>query len=368
MATEYGTTYNSYLIIDDKIALIDANHAKLADLSIEKLKATVDPAKIDYIIVQHTEPDHTGSLSKLLDICPNAQVISTKPAAKWIKEIVHRDFNSKTIEDGEEISLGSRTLQFMVVPFWHWPDTMFTYVKEESMLFTCDGFGAHYCDERMYDDLVEADKYQKELVNYYDCIMRPFADKIKEGVRRVKELKIEMICPSHGPILRGDPWKVVNLYDQWSTANTTYEPKLSIFYASAYGNTRRMAEAIAEGAKKCVAVELFDVATAEPGCMRDALEGSKGVAIGSCTINGDALELVWDLMGMFALVNRKGKSAFSFGSYGWSGEGVGMIEDRLKGLRLKVVESGLRFNFVPTEDDLAKCREFGEEFAKQLVG
>lgn len=368
MTTDYGTTYNSYLIVDEKIALIDGNHAKLEALSFEKIKADVDPAKIDYIIVQHTEPDHSGSLKDLLKMCPNAQVVSSKPAARWIKEIINEDFNSRVVEDGEEISLGNRTLQFMMVPFWHWPDTMFTYVKEDSILFTCDGFGAHFCDERMYDDLVDSDIYYKELVNYYDCIMRPFADKIQEGVRRVKELKIEMICPSHGPILRSDPWKVVDLYDKWSTANTSYGPKLSVFYASAYGNTRQMAEAIAEGAEKHIPVEIFNAATADVACMRDALEASNGVAIGSCTINGDALEPIWDLMGLFALVNRKGKSACSFGSYGWSGEAVGMIEDRLKGLRLKITESGLRLNFVPTDDDLNKCRQFGEEFAKQLAG
>ncbi len=368
MHTEYGTTYNSYLVRDEKVALIDANYGKLTDSYLEHVKAAIDPAKIDYIIAQHSEPDHSGALSRLLDICPNAQVISTKPAAKWLREIMNKDFNSRTIEDGEEISLGTKTLQFMTVPFWHWPDTMFTYMPEEKTLFTCDGFGAHFCDARMYDDLVDQDLYEKEFHHYYDSIMRPFADKIYDGVQRVKELDIDLICPSHGPILRDDPWKTVRLYEEWSDANRKTSPKLAIFYASAYGNTRAMAEAIAEGALEHTEVAMFDASSCSVAEMRDALESCQGIAIGSCTINGDALMPIWTLMSLFALINRKNKTAFAFGSYGWSGEGVGMIEERLKGLRIKVVEAGLKFCFAPTEDDLAKCRAFGTEFARQLVG
>ena len=368
MHTEYGTTYNSYLLKDEKVALFDAGYAKLTDLYLEQVRAAIDPAKIDYIIAHHSEPDHTGALSALLDICPNAQVISSKTAAKWLREIMNRDFNSRTVEDGEEISLGKHTLHFMSVPFWHWPDTMFTYVPEERTLFTCDGFGAHFCDARMFDDLVDQDIYEKEFAHYYDSIMRPFADKIYEGVQRVKELDIDIICPSHGPILRSDPWKAVRMYEEWSDAQRQRKNKLAIFYASAYGNTARMAEAIAEGAIEHTEVALFDVSTSEACDMRDAMEQCNGIAIGSCTINGDALLNIWSLMALFALINRKNKSAFAFGSFGWSGEAVGMIEERLKSLRLKVVESNLKFCFAPTEDDLAKCRDFGAEFAKNMAG
>ncbi len=366
MRTEYGTTYNSYLICDEKIAILDANFRKLQDLFLCKVRADVDPAKIDYIIVHHTEPDHTGALSALIDLCPNAQVVSTKVGAKWLREMLNRDFNSRTVEDGEEISLGKRTLRFMTVPFWHWPDTMFTYVPEEKILFPCDGFAAHFCDERMYDDLVDRDIYERERKYYYESIMRPFADKIYDGVQKVKGLDIEMICPSHGPIIRRDAREIIDLYEQWSDAQRTPERRVTILYASAYGNTRRMAEAIAEGASKYAQVSIFDAGTADPAEVRNAIEASKGIIVGSCTINGDALEPIWNLLGLFALVNRKGKVGASFGSFGWSGEAVGMIEERMRSLRLKVVESGLKFCFVPTEDDVAKCREFGAEFAQGL--
>ena len=366
MRTEYGTTYNSYLICDEKIAILDANFRKLQDLFLCKVRADVDPAKIDYIIVHHTEPDHTGALSALIDLCPNAQVVSTKVGAKWLREMLNRDFNSRTVEDGEEISLGKRTLRFMTVPFWHWPDTMFTYVPEEKILFPCDGFAPHFCDERMYDDLVDRDIYERERKYYYESIMRPFADKIYDGVQKVKGLDIEMICPSHGPIIRRDAREIIDLYEQWSDAQRTPERRVTILYASAYGNTRRMAEAIAEGASKYAQVSIFDAGTADPAEVRNAIEASKGIIVGSCTINGDALEPIWNLLGLFALVNRKGKVGASFGSFGWSGEAVGMIEERMRSLRLKVVESGLKFCFVPTEDDVAKCREFGAEFAQGL--
>ena len=378
MKTEYGTTYNSYLILDEKVALIDVNRDGFTDLFLGKIGEVVDPAKIDYIIVHHTEPDHTGSLGRLLELCPKAQVLSTKIAAKWLREMLNRDFNSRPIEDGEEISLGKRTLKFMTVPFWHWPDTMFTYLPEDKILFPCDGFAAHFCDERMYDDLVDAGPYEEERLDYYDAIMRPFADRIYEGVQRVKGLEIEMILPSHGPIIR-EPKKVIDLYERLSDANRKTMGGIAIFYASAYGNTRRMAEAIAEGAGKCrrsehpgpsghAEVSLFDAGTADAGKMRDALESSSGVIFGSCTINGDALGPMWNVLDLFALVNRKGKTGAAFGSFGWSGEAVGMIEERMKALRLKVVESGLKFCFVPTEADLTKCRAFGEEFAKQVLG
>ncbi len=366
METKYGTTYNSYVLQGEKTAIIDGGHGKFIDLFLSKVREAVDPAKVDYIIVNHTEPDHSGSVSALLEICPNAQVVSTKIAAKWLREIMNHDFNSRTVEDGEEIDLGGRTLRFMIQPFWHWPDTMFTYVPEDKILFSCDGFGAHYCDERMYDDLVDADLYHTEFKNYYDAIMRPFADKIYDGVQCVKALDLEMICPSHGPILRRDPHTNVAQYEEWSDAQRKAQNKVAILYASAYGNTKRMAESIAEGVSKHADVVVIDLAEAGAGGVRDALESSKAALFGSCTINGDALEPVWAALSLYALVNRRGKIGGAFGSYGWSGEAIGMIEERLKGLRVKVVETGLKFNFVPTEENLAQCRAFGEEFAKTL--
>ena len=367
MNTEYGTTYNSYLITDEKTVIIDAGARKFTDLYLEKVKSATDPAKVDYIVVQHSEPDHTGALQYLLELCPNAQVLCSKPAAKWLGEIMNRDFNVRTVEDGEEISIGRRTLCFRLIPFWHWPDTLCTYVKEDKLLFTCDGLGAHFCDERMYDDLVDEDIYAQQFAHYYNSIMRPFADKIYDGVQRIKELDIEIICPSHGPMLRSYPWKAVKLYEEWSDAQRKRVPSAAIFYASAYGNTRLMAEAIAEGASKHVQTAVFDAGRADAAVMRSALESSTGICIGSCTINGDALAPIWSLMSLFALVNRKGKTAAAFGSFGWSGEAVGMIQERLKGLRIPVVESGLKFCFVPTEAELAKCRAFGEEFAQGLA-
>lgn len=366
METKYGTTYNSYVLQAEKTAIVDGGHGKFIDLFLGKVRDVVDPEKVDYIIVNHTEPDHSGSVSALLDICPNAQVVSTKIAAKWLREIMNHDFNSRTVEDGEEIDLGGKTLRFMIQPFWHWPDTMFTYVPEDKILFSCDGFGAHYCDERMYDDLVDPEPYQAEFEHYYDAIMRPFADKIYDGVQRVKALELEMICPSHGPILRRDPQTNVAQYEEWSDAQRKVENKVAILYASAYGNTKRMAESIAEGVSKHADVAVIDLAEAGAGGTRDALESSKAALFGSCTINGDALEPIWAALSLYALVNRRGKIGGAFGSYGWSGEAVGMIEERLKGLRVKVVETGLRFNFVPMEENLAQCRAFGEEFAKSL--
>ncbi|MHB0912248.1 MAG: FprA family A-type flavoprotein [Armatimonadota bacterium] len=362
MQTAYGTTYNAYVVRNEKTAIIDANHAKLTDLSLAKLSEVVDFAEVDYIVAQHSEPDHTGSLAALIAKCPNAEVLCTKPAAKFLSAIAG-EFPHRTVGDGEEVSLGKKTLRFLSVPFWHWPDTMMTYLPEERLLFSCDGFGAHFCDERMYDDLVEREPYLCEFAVYYDAIMRPFADKIYDGVQKIKSLDISMICPSHGPIIR-DPERVISAYEEWSDAQRKVEDKVAIFYASAYGNTKAMAEALAEGARTHAKVSLVDLSGG--GDWRGELESAKGILVGSCTINGDAVEPVWRLLSLFALVNRRGKKAAAFGSYGWSGEAVPMIEERLRSLRLTVTESGLKANFVPTEADLEKCRAFGAEFAKDI--
>ncbi len=233
------------------------------------------------------------------------------------------------------------------------------------MLFPCDVFGSHYCDDRMYDDLVGDFSHEFEVC--YRGIMGPFKDKMLEAIDKIKDLEIDVICPSHGPILRSDPWKYVNQHVEWSTLPASEAKSILIFYASAHGNTKMMAEEIAEGASvEGVEVEVFDLTETAPGEVVDRIEVADALIIGSPTFNGDAVKPVWDLLSSLTTTKLRGKVGAAFGSYGWSGEAVGMIEDRLRSLKFKVPEPGLKSTLVPTAQELESCREFGARIAESL--
>ena len=365
--TPHGTTYNAYLIIDEKIALVELVHEKFTDTLVENIKSVIDLAKLDYIIINHTEMDHTGALSKLLDLAPTAQIVSTKTAANFLKKIVNREFRSLPVGDGSTLNLGKNNLQFISVPYWHWPDTMFSYLIEDKILFPCDGFGCHFCDERMFNDKV-ADFYE-DFKYYYDHIMRPFKPKIADGIKKIAGLDIKMFCPSHGPILRTNPEKYIQAYTEWSKeALKSAQKQILIFYVSAYGNTKRMADEIAAEINQSGTAEakLFDAKTTEPELIRDELETADGILFGSPTFISDAVKPIWDIISLLPTVAVKGKPVAVFGSFGWSGEAVQLLEERLKGLKMKINVPGLKINFAPSQTELEKCREFAKTFINTL--
>lgn len=365
MPTAHGTTYNAYLLQGEKTAVIDTVHEKFTDEFIEKISRHVAMDKIDYLVVNHTELDHAGSIARFLELAPQAKVVSSRAANQFLKAILNRDFDALIVNDGDTLDLGGKTLRFILAPFWHWPDTMFTYDLDDRILFSCDGFGSHFCDERMFNDRV--DDFWYDFKFYFDHIMRPFADKILAGVTKVKQLELRMIAPSHGPILRNDLWRYVSAYEEWSRNAQTQERSLAVVYVSAYGNTKKMAEAIAKGATSAGAkVKLFDATTLDLAGIQDELETVKGLVFGSPTINGDALAPVWNVINAIPLLANRNKVAATFGSYGWSGEATKLMDERLKGLKLKVTLPPLKVNFVPTAEDLTKAEAFGEEFAHQL--
>ncbi|MGQ3685588.1 MAG: FprA family A-type flavoprotein [Candidatus Loosdrechtia sp.] len=365
--TRFGTTYNSYLIKADKPTLIDSVHQKFTKEHIEKLKSLIDLEDIQYIVVNHTEMDHSGALADLLKETPNAKILSTRTAAYLLKNILHKDFKGKLVEDGETISLGNKQLKFIHAPFWHWPDTMFTYLEEDRILFPCDGFATHFCDERLFDDRV--DDFMSDFQHYYEHIMGPYRKKILEAIEKIKNLDIQVIAPSHGPILRTDPWKYMKAYEDWSTPRKDPGIKqIVIFYVSMYGNTKRMAEAIANGISKVnTEVKLYDAANVSPENMRCEIESCDGMLFGSSTINGDAIRPIWDIINIMFSVNTKDKRFATFGTYGWSGEATKLMEDRLKGLKLKVIQPPLKVVLTPKEEDLKKCSIFGYDFAQALL-
>jgi flavorubredoxin len=363
--TEAGTTYNAYLVRGEKVAVVDTAKGRCYDQFLSHLTSVVAPEDVDYVVCNHMEPDHSGSLAAFLEEAKRAQVVVSRTGEHYVRNILNADVSPLKMGDGDVIDLGGKTLRFVSAPFLHWPDTMFTYAVEDKVLFPCDVFGSHFCDERMFDDLVG--DFSGQFEYYYQGIMRPFKDKMLEAIAKIRGLDIDVIAPSHGPILRADPWKYVEQYVEWSTPVPTTAKKVLIFYASAHGNTKMMAEEVAKGAAiDGVEAEVFDLTETDPGEVLDRIEAAQALIIGSPTINGDAVKPVWDLLSSLATIRLRGKVGGAFGSYGWSGEAVGMVEDRLKGLKFKIPEPGVRFALVPTAEELEACRDFGARIAESL--
>lgn len=365
MPLEKGTTYNSYLIQGEKTALVDAVKDGFYEEFLDGVKALTDPEKIDYIIVNHTEPDHSGSMFQLLQDVPSATVICSQAAYNFLRQIVNEDFDHRIVKDGEVLDLGGKTLRFISAPLLHWPDTIFTYLVEDKVLFSCDAFGSHYCDKSIFND--EAEDFSQDFKYYFDCLMSPFKPRVMDAVKKIRELQIDIIAPSHGPVLRKDPWRYVDAYEKWSTPSQKDGKDLLIAFASAYGYTKAIAEALREGAAAVpgTRVHLIEIGKDKSGLM-EKLSIADGILVGSPTIVGNVVEPVMKFLAHINPIIHKGLKASAFGSYGWSGEAVPMIIERMKALRLSVVEPGLRVNFTPSEEDLADAREFGKGFAESL--
>lgn len=362
--TKVGTTYNSYLIDDKKVAVIDAVKNGYFDAFVANIKNIIGERKVDYIIVQHTELDHTGALSDLIDAYPDAKVIGSKPALMYLSNILNRKFNSMNVP--KELDLGTTTLKFIQAPNLHWPDTMFTYAVEQKVLFTCDVFGAHYCPQNdMKDDTSKS--YMHELEYYFGAIMGPFKKFVNRGLDKIKDLDIEIIAPSHGPIHTKEIQKFIDKYRELAKETLIAQKNVQIFYVSAYGNTQKMAEYIkGKIALKGIKAEVHEITSMKYEDIIALIEGASGIMIGSPTLNQDAVKPTWDILSMVSAITNRGKAAGAFGSYGWSGEAPKMLTERLKSLKFKVVEEGLKFKLVPNAQEFKTADEFVEKYLKLL--
>lgn len=371
MYTEFGTTYNSYVMkAGDKTILFETAKEKFWDDYIEKLEEVTTISEIDYLVVSHTEPDHAGSVVRLLELCPHLKIISTGTANKFLKEIVNRDFTGIIIKDGQKMQIGDKTLNFMAVPNLHWPDTMYTYIEEEQILVTCDSFGSHYAFSDVLVSKVENHKdYEKATKYYFDCIIGPFKSYMTKALERVRKLDVTMICTGHGPVLDGKIEQMYDWYENWCTViNPNTKKTVIVPYVSAYGYTEQIAKDIADGIKDSgdIDVRMYDMVTADSAKVVEELGFADGILMGTPTIVGEALKPIWDLTLAMTPVTHNGKLAGVFGSYGWSGEGVPHIEARLKQLRMKVVD-GLRIRFRPNDADHQDAFDYGYNFGCILL-
>lgn len=373
METEFGTSYNSYLLkTSEKTVLFETAKAKFLDGYLKALNKLVDIKDIDYIVVNHTEPDHAGSIEKLIEMNPNIKIIGSQVAIGFLKNIVNREFNGIIVKENETLSLGDKTLRFMSVPNLHWPDTMYTYIEEDKTLVTCDSFGSHYSFEGiLLSKVTDNEGYLRALKYYFDCIIGPFKNPFMiKALDRIKDLEIDMICTGHGPVLDCRIDEIMEYYKKWSNISNPNPRKTVIIpYVSAYGYTKELAEKIAEGIKASgdIDVRVYDMVEADKDKVLEELEFADGILFGSPTIVGEALKPIWDLTTSIFARTHGNKLASAFGSYGWSGEAVPHIIERLKQLRMKVVDEGFRVKFKPSESELSDAYDYGYNFGFLLL-
>jgi flavorubredoxin len=368
-STHKGSSYNSYLIRDEKIVLIDTVWEPFTKEFIDNLKKEVDIQKIDYIVINHSEVDHSGALVDLMKEIPNTPIYCTKSGARILKGHYHQDWNFVEVKTGDTLDIGKHKLTFIEAPMLHWPDTMFTYLSEENMLFSNDGFGQHYASEFMYNDKVDQVELYNEALKYYANILTPFSKQVLKKIEEILSLnlQIDMICPSHGVIWRDNPIQIVKKYLEW--ASEYQENQITIVYDSMWNATRRMAECIAEGINgnnKDVTVKIMNSAKSDKNDIIVEIFKSKVVLLGSSTINNGILSSTASIVEMIKGFKFKNKKAAAFGSYGWSGEATKLMTEELEKAGLEMINSGIRELWNPDEEALNRCREFGKTIVEEI--
>ena len=371
METKFGTTYNSYLINAEKKAIVETTKEKFAETYFSKIRQHIDPSEIEYIILNHTEPDHSGNVSNLLELAPNATLVGSGNAIRYMEDMVCKPFKSLKVKDGSTLDLGNKTLHFISAPNLHWPDSIYTYLVEDKILFTCDSFGAHFCHEEMFDDKVG--NYDEAFQYYFDVILKPFSKFFIKAIEKIRPLDINIIAPGHGPILRSS-WKdVVDLSERLSNefieeSNPT-DHNVLIPYVSAYGYTLKMAETIKKGIMEAgnINVEILDIEHLPLGELDAKLTHSNGIIVGSPTINQNTLLPIYKLFAVINPLRDKGKLAGAFGSYGWSGEGVKIVEENLRGLKLNIFRQAIATKFKAQSESTEDLLNYGRAFGKALI-
>jgi len=365
--TKRGTTYNAYLILDEKIALVDTVYGPFASKMFEKIEEIISPQKIDYIIANHVEIDHSGALPEIMKLCPQAKVIGTAKCKEGLYKHYYGNWDFQIVKTGDKLKLGKRTLNFIEAPMIHWPDSMFTYCPEEQLLLPNDAFGQHYATSERFDDEVDPCALIDEAAKYYGNILWPLSPLILKKIEEVQKMNIPimMIAPSHGIIWRRDPLKIVNAYVSWAKNET--KRKVVVVYETMWGATEKMARRIAEGIIDAgVEVKLFDITQSDRTEVIKEMLDAKGFVIGSSTHDNDMLPTIAGFLAFLRGRGPKDRIAAAFGSYGWAGGAVKKIEERLKEADINLAQPGLSFRYVPDESEMNQCYEYGQNFAQQI--
>ncbi|WP_159790492.1 diflavin flavoprotein [Sodalinema gerasimenkoae] len=363
-----GTTYNSFLIQSDKIALVDTSHEKFRQLYLDTLKAQINPQDIDYLIISHTEPDHSGLVRDVLELAPNATVVGAKVAIQFLENLVHKPFEKQIVKNGDTLDLGNgHIIEFVNAPNLHWPDTIFSYDQKTQVLFTCDAFGMHYCSEAPYDENLKP--IEPDFRFYYECLMAPNARSVISAMKRMKKLgDIQTVATGHGPILRYHVSELTGRYWDWSNEKANAETCVAVFYISDYGYSDRLSQAIARGITKAgVAVEMMDLKSADPQDVHELVSRCAGIVIGTPPSSGNTAKATLDALGtLFAAIHDK--QAFGvFECYGGDDEPIDPLVTKFRDLTLKPGFAPIRITDTPSQATYQLCEEAGTDMAQLLT-
>ncbi|GAB4530177.1 MAG: diflavin flavoprotein [Pleurocapsa sp.] len=363
-----GTTYNSYLIRADKTALVDTSHAKFRQLYLDTLTGLIDPKEIDYLIISHTEPDHSGLVKDFLAIAPQTTVVGSKVAIKFLEDLIHQPFTKEIVKNGDTIDLGGgHIIEFVNAPNLHWPDTIFSYDRATGILFTCDAFGMHYCSDATFDEDLKA--IEPDYRFYYDCLMGPNARSVLSAMKRMDKLgEIKTVANGHGPLLRHNLNELLDRYRRWSKAQTKAEKIAAVFYVSDYGYSDRLSQAIARGITKTgVGVEMIDLRSADSTEINELVSRATGIVLGMPPLGGKNHEEIVANVGTILAAAKEKQVIGMFESYGGDDEPVDPLSTKFRDVGLKTAFPAIKIKDTPTEADYQLCEESGTDLGQLLT-
>ncbi|MDA8229609.1 MAG: FprA family A-type flavoprotein [Desulfitobacterium hafniense] len=353
--TQRGTTYNAYLIIDEKITLIDTVKHYLFDEMLERISAVIDPSRIDYIVSNHVEMDHSGALPRIMEVASNAQIITSPNGEKGLRAHYKQNWNFQIMKTGETLNLGRRTLKFVHTPMIHWPDNMVTYLTDEKILFSNDAFGQHIASSERFENEFPLDIVLEEAAKYYANIVLPYSSQVLKTLNGIKDLEIEVIAPSHGVIWNSNISRIFDLYSKWASNDTNN--KAVIVYDSMWGSTERIAIAVQDAFEsKNIVTKLMNLRTNHISDIMTDILSARYICVGSPTLNNNILPTVAGFLSYLKGLAPKNRIALAFGSYGWSGQSVGQIEEILNECGFNTLEI-LRLQYIPSPEQLKDVTE-----------
>lgn len=363
-----GTTYNSFIIRGEKLALVDTSHEKFRQLYLDTLKGLINPSQIDYLIISHTEPDHSGLVRDILALAPNVTVVGSKVAIQFLENFVHQPFTKQIVKNGDVLDLGKgHEIEFVIAPNLHWPDTIFSFDRATQTLYTCDAFGMHYCSDSIFDE--DLSKIEPDYRFYYECLMAPNARSVLSALKRMGELPtVDTIATGHGPLLRYNVVELVQRYQDWSQLKAKAETTVAVFYVADYGYSDRLSQALARGITKTgVAVEMMDLKSADPQEVQELVGRSTGIAIGMPPGHGSISALAQAAIGTI-LVAAKGKQSIGlFESYGGDDEPVDPLLSKFREIGASVAFPPIRVKEAPSEAIYQQCEEAGTDLGQFLT-
>ena len=363
--TPHGTTYNAYLIIDEKIALVDTVKRTFAHELLEKIREIVEPERIDYVISNHAEVDHSGSLPQIMAAAKNAKLVVSQRGKPALERHYYAKWPFVAVKDNDTLKLGKRTLRFFEIPMLHWPDSMVTYSEPDCILYSSDGFGQHLATSKRFDDEVNPGLLMYEATNYYANILMPYSKIALRVLEKLKPLKINIIATAHGVIWRSDPNRIVQAYLRWAKGEA--KRKALVIYDTMWGSTERMARAIVDGiASEGVEVRLYNLTKSDMTDIMGEILDSKAIVVGSSTLNVGILPNVGAFLTYLKGLKPIGKLGAAFGSYGWGGGAISQVKEELAKAGVQLLEEDLGVKYVPSEEELKRCVEFGKAIARKV--